>query len=54
MLAKLGILNGIGAVASLAALHIIEPQTAGGQGLLVVLILILVNGIGAVTWPRKL
>lgn len=54
MLAKFGILNGIGAVAALAALHIVEPQTAGGQSLLVVLVLILVNGIGAMTWPRKL
>jgi hypothetical protein len=53
MIVKYGFLTAIGIIVSLVALYWIAPETAGGQGLLVVIVLAIVNGIGGVSWPRK-
>jgi hypothetical protein len=53
MIVKYGFLTAIGIIVSLIALYWIAPETAGGQGLLVVIVIAIVNGIGGVSWPTK-
>ena len=54
MLVKYGFLTGLGLLIALAAMWLIEPQTIGGQALIIIIVLALVNGIGTVTWWTKL
>jgi hypothetical protein len=53
MFLKYGFLTGIGIIGSLIALYWVQPETAGGQGLLVVIVIAIVNGIGGLSWPKK-
>jgi uncharacterized membrane protein YccC len=52
MVLKFGLLTFVGIMLSLAALYWIEPQTKSGQVLLVIIVMALVNGIGAITWRK--
>ena len=53
MFLKYGFLTAIGIIGSLIALYWVQPETAGGQGLLVVIVIAIVNGIGGLSWPKK-
>ena len=53
MLVKYGFLTGVSLVVALIALWVIEPQTRGGQALLTVIVLALVNGVGAIAVRKK-
>lgn len=52
MLVKFGLLGGLGLVASLLALSWIQPDTQGGQALLVIVVFALVTGVGKLLWPK--
>jgi hypothetical protein len=54
MLIKFGMLNGLGLILGISALYLIEPQTASGQMLLMIIVISLVNGLGGVLWRSKL
>jgi hypothetical protein len=53
MLLKVGLLTGVGIIASLLALYWIEPSTSGGQALLAVVVFAFVNGVGGLIWRAK-
>ena len=53
MLLKIGFLAGLGLAASLLALSWLQPETAGGQALLALIVFAVVNGIGGLIWPKK-
>ena len=45
MLKELGVIGGIGIVAGLSALYWIQPDTAGGQTLLFIVVFAVVSGL---------
>jgi hypothetical protein len=51
MLLKVGLLGGLGLIASLLALHWVQPDTNGGQALLAIVVFAVVSGIGRLIWP---
>ncbi len=53
MLMKIGLLGGLGLIASLLALFWIQPDTKGGQALLGVVVFAVVTGVGRLIWPSK-
>lgn len=53
MLMKFGFLSGVGAACSLAALYWLQPETAGGQTLLALIVFAFVNGVGSLVWKIK-
>jgi hypothetical protein len=53
MLMKIGLLGGLGLIASLLALYWIRPDTNGGQALLVIIVFAVVSGIGRLIWPAQ-
>jgi hypothetical protein len=53
MALKIGLLSGLGIVASLLALYWLEPQTSGGQALLALIVFAVVNGVGGLIWRAK-
>ena len=53
MLMQLGLLGGLGLIASLLALFWIEPDTNGGRALVVIVVFTLVTGAGRLLWPPK-
>jgi hypothetical protein len=53
MLVKFGLLGGLGLVASLLALSWIQPDTQGGQALLVIVVFAIVTGVGRLLWPKS-
>jgi hypothetical protein len=53
MLSKLGIFGALGLLASMAALYWLEPQTAGGQALVTLVVFAIVGGIGQLVWPKQ-
>lgn len=52
MLRRYGILAAISAMAALAALIWVQPQTAAGQTVLVSIVAALVGGVGSLLWRR--
>jgi len=53
MLLKIGLLGGSGLIASIAALYWVQPDTAGGQALLAIVVFAMVSGIGRLIWPGQ-
>jgi hypothetical protein len=53
MLMQIGLLGGLGLIASLLALFWIEPDTNGGRALLVIVVFTVVTGVGRLLWPPK-
>jgi hypothetical protein len=53
MLMQIGILGGLGLLASLLALYWIQPDSKGGQALLAIIVFSIVSGIGKLIWPTK-
>ena len=53
MLLKIGLLGGSGLIASIAALYWVQPDTAGGQALLAIVVFAIVSGIGRLIWPGQ-
>lgn len=53
MLMKVGLLGGLGLIASLLALYWIQPDTNGGQALLGIVVFAVVSGVGRLIWPAK-
>jgi hypothetical protein len=53
MLMKIGLLGGVGLIASLLALYWVEPDTSGGQALLAIVVFAVVSGIGRLVWPSE-
>jgi hypothetical protein len=53
MLMKVGLLGGLGLIASLLALYWIQPDTNGGQALLVIVVFAVVSGVGRLIWPAE-
>jgi hypothetical protein len=51
MLLKVGLLGGLGLIASLLALYWVQPDTNGGQALLAIVVFAVVSGIGRLIWP---
>ena len=51
MLIKVGLLGGLGLIASLLALYWVEPDTTGGQALLAIVVFAVVSGVGRLIWP---
>jgi hypothetical protein len=47
---KFGSLSGIGLILGLLALWWVQPQTTAGQTVLMVIVVAVVNGIGALLW----
>ncbi len=53
MFLKLGLMQAVAIMASIAAVYWIDPVTAGGQTLLGVLVFVIVNGIGGLIWKAS-
>jgi hypothetical protein len=53
MLMKFGLLGGVGLIASLVALFWVQPDTNGGQALLVIVVFAIVTGLGRLIWPAR-
>jgi hypothetical protein len=53
MLMKVGLLGGLGLIASLLALYWIQPDTNGGQALLGIVVFAVVSGVGRLIWPAE-
>jgi hypothetical protein len=53
MLMQIGVLGGLGLIASLLALYWIQPDSSGGQGLLAIVVFAVVSGVGRLLWPKK-
>jgi hypothetical protein len=53
MLMKVGLLGGLGLIASLLALYWVEPDTSGGQALLAIVVFAIVSGVGRLIWPSS-
>jgi hypothetical protein len=53
MLMKIGLLGGLGLIASLSALFWIQPDTGGGQALLAIVVFAVVSGVGRLIWPSS-
>jgi hypothetical protein len=53
MLMKIGLLGGLGLIASLLALFWIQPDTGGGQALLAIVVFAVVSGAGRLIWPSS-
>jgi hypothetical protein len=51
MLIKIGLLGGLGLIASLLALYWVQPDTNGGQALLAIVVFAVVSGVGRLLWP---
>jgi hypothetical protein len=47
---KFGSISGLGLILGLLAVWWIEPQSTAGQGLVMVIVIAVVNGIGALLW----
>ena len=53
MLMQIGVLGGLGLIASLLALYWIQPDSNGGQALLAIIVFAVVSGVGRLLWPTK-
>ncbi len=53
MVLKFGLLTAIGLIVGLILLVWIQPETVGGQALLTVIVVALMNGLGGLLWPAS-
>jgi uncharacterized membrane protein YccC len=53
MLMQIGVLGGLGLIASLLALYWIQPDSNGGQALLAIVVFAVVSGVGRLVWPKS-
>ena len=53
MFLKLGLVQAVAIIASVAAIYWIGPETAGGATLLGGLVFVIVNGIGGLIWKAR-
>jgi hypothetical protein len=53
MLMQIGVLGGLGLIASLLALYWIQPDSNGGQALLAIVVFAVVSGVGRLLWPKS-